>query len=162
MRAAGGTAFLDGLSESTKLLEGVEGRRTVILITDGYDENSTTTIDQVLASAQAAHVTVYVVGIGGVAGISLKGEVMLRRIADETGGRVFFPPRELGPHQHRRRRERRRPQPVSHHLHAGESEQGRQVAAGRRRRARRLSGPHARRLLSRLDPRPFARRWNSG
>ena len=94
MRAAGGTAFLDGLSESTKLLEGVEGRRTVILITDGYDENSQTPIDQVLASAQAAHVTVYVVGIGGVAGISLKGEVMLRRIAEETGGRVFFPPRD--------------------------------------------------------------------
>ena len=41
MRAAGGTAFLDGLWESTKLLEGVEGRRTIVLITDGYDENST-------------------------------------------------------------------------------------------------------------------------
>ncbi|MEP7306060.1 MAG: VWA domain-containing protein [Acidobacteriota bacterium] len=94
MRAAGGTAFLDGLWESTKLLEGVEGRRTIVLITDGYDENSTKPIEQVLSSAQAAHVTVYVVGIGGVAGISLRGESMLRRIAEETGGRVFFPPRE--------------------------------------------------------------------
>jgi VWFA-related protein len=94
MRAAGGTAFLDGLAESTRLLEGVAVRRTVILITDGYDENSTTPIDQVLSDAQAAHVTVYVVGIGGVAGISLKGEAILRRIAEETGGRAFFPPRE--------------------------------------------------------------------
>ena len=94
MRATGGTAFLDGLRESTGLLEGAEGRRAVILITDGYDENSTTTIEQVLTIAQAARVTVYVVGIGGVAGISLGGETILRRIADETGGRVFFPPRE--------------------------------------------------------------------
>jgi VWFA-related protein len=94
MRSGGGTAFLDGLRESTALLRGLEGRRAVILVTDGYDENSTTTVDEVVASAEAAQVTVYVVGVGGVAGISLKGENMLRRIADETGGRVFFPPRE--------------------------------------------------------------------
>jgi len=94
MQAAGGTAFLDGLRESTKLLEGFDGRRAVILITDGYDENSTMPIDQVISAAQTAQSTVYVVGIGGVAGISLKGERMLRRIADETGGRIFFPPRE--------------------------------------------------------------------
>ena len=37
---------------------------------------------------------VYVVGIGGVAGISLKGERLLRQLALETGGRFFFPSRE--------------------------------------------------------------------
>jgi Ca-activated chloride channel family protein len=94
MRAAGGTAILDALAESTTLLAGLDGRRTVILITDGYDENSSTPIAEVVTAAQAAHVTVYVVGIGGVAGISLRGEAMLRRIADDTGGRIFFPPRE--------------------------------------------------------------------
>ena len=94
MRSGGGTAFLDGLRESTALLEGLGGRRAIILVTDGYDENSTTTVDQVVESAEGAQVTVYVVGVGGVAGISLKGENMLRRIAEETGGRVFFPPRE--------------------------------------------------------------------
>lgn len=94
MKATGGTAFLDVLRESTSLLTGLEGRRAVILITDGYDENSSTKVEDVIRSAEAAQVTVYVVGIGGVAGISLKGEQMLRRIADETGGRIFFPPRE--------------------------------------------------------------------
>jgi VWFA-related protein len=94
MKAAGGTAFLDGLLESTSLLQGLEGRRAVILITDGYDENSSATADAVIQSAEAAQVTVYVVGVGGVAGISLKGEQMLRKIADQTGGRIFFPPRE--------------------------------------------------------------------
>ena len=36
----------------------------------------------------------FVVGIGGVAGISLKGERLFRELADKTGGRVYFPPRE--------------------------------------------------------------------
>ena len=40
MRAAGGTAILDSLAESARLLQGLDGRRAVILITDGYDEDS--------------------------------------------------------------------------------------------------------------------------
>jgi Mg-chelatase subunit ChlD len=43
MRASGGTALLDGLLEGTRLLAGSNGRRAVVLITDGYDENSTAT-----------------------------------------------------------------------------------------------------------------------
>jgi len=94
MKAGGGTAILDALLDSVMLLDGVEGRRAVVLLTDGYDENSKTGADAVLKAAQAAHVTLYAVGIGGVAGISLRGKTMLRRLAEETGGRVFFPPRE--------------------------------------------------------------------
>jgi VWFA-related protein len=94
MHASGGTAFLDALRESTRLLEGLEGRRAIILITDGYDENSSSQIADVIREAEASNVTIYVVGIGGVAGISLKGEDALRRVANETGGRIFFPPRE--------------------------------------------------------------------
>ena len=46
----------------------------MILLTDGYDENSTTRYRGRLAEPEGAQATVYVVGIGGVAGISLKGE----------------------------------------------------------------------------------------
>ena len=94
MHANGGTAILDSVRESARLLEGVEGRRAIILITDGYDENSQAKAADVLKSVKEADVTVYGVGVGGVAGISLKGEAMLRSLAEETGGRVFFPPRE--------------------------------------------------------------------
>ena len=65
-----------------------------MLITDGYDENSQAKIQDALAAAHAAHAAVYVIGIGGVGGISLKGERALRKIASDTGGRVFFPFRE--------------------------------------------------------------------
>ena len=40
-----------------------------------------------------AGVTVYTVGIGGVAGISMKGHDELKAIAADTGGRAFFPAR---------------------------------------------------------------------
>ena len=36
----------------------------------------------------------YVIGVGGVAGISLHGQQMLRRLADDSGGRAFFPSRD--------------------------------------------------------------------
>jgi Ca-activated chloride channel family protein len=63
----------------------------VVLVTDGYDEDSRQTFETTLTSLKASQVTVYVVGIGGVAGVSLKGEQLLRQIAAETGGRVYFP-----------------------------------------------------------------------
>ena len=65
----------------------------MILISDGYDQHSRGTFEQALAAVKGAGITIYVVGIGGVAGISLKGERELKRLATETGGRVFFPPR---------------------------------------------------------------------
>ena len=90
----GGTAISDGLIEASRLMEGAEGRHVIVLITDGYDENSRTKMEDALAAAQSAHASVYVIGIGGVAGISIKGDRALRQIARDTGGRVFFPWRE--------------------------------------------------------------------
>ena len=94
MRASGGTALLDSLVESTRLMASASGRRAIVLITDGYDENSTATQDEVLRAVQESGVTVYALAIGGVAGISLKGETSLRAISEQSGGRVFFPARE--------------------------------------------------------------------
>jgi Ca-activated chloride channel family protein len=89
----GGTAILDALIELSERLPRAEDRRSVILISDGYDEHSHASFEQALAAVKSAGITIYVVGIGGVAGISLKGERELKRLANETGGRVFFPPR---------------------------------------------------------------------
>ena len=91
----GGTAILNALSDTAKLISGVGGRHAIILLTDGYDEHSTERFDDALADVQRSGAAVYVVGIGGVAGISLKGEKFLRQIATDTGGRAFFPSREI-------------------------------------------------------------------
>jgi Ca-activated chloride channel family protein len=89
----GGTAILDSLIELSARLPPAEDRRSVILISDGYDEHSKATFEEALAAVKSSGLTIYVVGIGGVAGISLKGERELKRLAHETGGQVFFPPR---------------------------------------------------------------------
>ena len=94
IRSKGGTAILDSLVQLAQGLPESTGRRAIILITDGYDENSVTTIDETLEVLKAARATVYAVAIGGVAGISLKGERVLRRLATETGGRIFLPANE--------------------------------------------------------------------
>jgi Ca-activated chloride channel homolog len=92
--AAGGTSILDCLVEIVQKLPSDQNRSTVVLMTDGYDENSVTSPEDALAAVKASRATVYVVGIGGIAGISFKGERLLKRIAAETGGQAFFPPRE--------------------------------------------------------------------
>ncbi len=95
IRPAGGTSILDSLVEVTKRLPGRDtGRRVVILVTDGYDENSQTSAADTLTAVKASGVTTYTIGIGGVAGISLQGERLMKRLAAETGGQAFFPPRE--------------------------------------------------------------------
>jgi VWFA-related protein len=94
MKAGGGTAFIDAIADGVKLLENVDGRRAIVLITDGYDENSVLEMKDVIAAAESAHVTVYTVAVGGVAGVSSQGERTLRTFANRTGGRAFFPYRD--------------------------------------------------------------------
>ena len=94
MHAEGGTALLDAVVEAVRLLDGAAGSRALVLITDGFDENSTTPVADAVKQANVANVTIYAVGIGGVAGVSMNGESTLRQLANGTGGRVFFPWRD--------------------------------------------------------------------
>ena len=94
IRAKGGTAILDSLASLPEYFANAQGRQVVILVTDGYDEKSKTSAETALRQLQKIQATVYVVGIGGVAGISLRGESLLRTIAKQMGGRAFFPTRE--------------------------------------------------------------------
>jgi len=94
IHANGGTAILDVLTDLPKLLEHATGRQAVVLVTDGYDEHSHKTLEDALRAVKSAQATLFVVGIGGVAGISIKGERLLRNIAEQTGGRAFFPSRD--------------------------------------------------------------------
>jgi len=91
VQTAGGTAILDAVTQLAQRMNGAEGRRTMILVTDGYDENSAGTIEDALKALHKSDITLYVVGIGGVAGVSIKGQEVLKRLAAETGGRTFFP-----------------------------------------------------------------------
>jgi Ca-activated chloride channel homolog len=95
IRSRGGTAIRDSLVETAGMIAGVDGRHAIVLITDGYDEHSRTPLEETIAAVQKTGASVYVVGIGGVAGISIKGERLLRQLAAVTGGKAFFPAREI-------------------------------------------------------------------
>ena len=91
IRHGGGTAILDALGEASAVLAGSGRRRAIVLITDGYDEHSKSAFDAAVDTLRRSEITLYVVGLGGVAGISLRGEKLLAELADETGGRAWFP-----------------------------------------------------------------------
>ena len=125
-----------------------EGRRAIVLITDGYDERSTAQYEDALTAVRAAGATVYVVGIGGVAGISIKGERLLRHLAVESGGRFFFPSTRRAARRSARHADRRRPEPLPDHVHAEEPEDRRDVAGHQRAHGGRDEHhPRASRLL---------------
>ena len=93
--STGGTAILDSVMAITKQLRAIDSRHIVVLITDGYDEHSEGGFDLAMEHIRASKATVYVIGIGGVAGVSLTGEALLKRLATETGGKAFFPARDF-------------------------------------------------------------------
>jgi len=95
--AAGGTAIFDSLKQVSDRIAPEPGRHAIILITDGFDENSQDTFDDAVEAVKRARATVYAVAVGGIAGLSSKGEQQMKQLAAQTGGRVFIPrPEELG------------------------------------------------------------------
>jgi Ca-activated chloride channel family protein len=91
IKPAGGTAILDALQEAAAGLGKETRRRAIVLLTDGYDEHSETAFDATVAALRKSGATVYVVGVGGIAGISLRGQDLLSKLAALTGGRAWFP-----------------------------------------------------------------------
>ena len=89
--SGGGTAILESLAAVAARFGDGKHRRAVVLVTDGYDELSTISVDEVVGELKDAKIIVYSIAVGGVSGVSVKGEKMLRFIAEQTGGRAFFP-----------------------------------------------------------------------
>lgn len=94
IQPGGGTAILDSLPAAAKLVSAMDGRHVIILVTDGYDEHSVSKFEEAIAGVQSTGSSVYVIGIAGTAGISIKGQRLLKEIAAATGGRAFFPARD--------------------------------------------------------------------
>ncbi|MGQ0732341.1 MAG: VWA domain-containing protein [Acidobacteriota bacterium] len=94
LQAGGGTAIADAVLAASERLGPVEGRQIIVLLTDGYDEHSESRFDQARDAVRRLHGTLYTVGIGGAAGISIRGRDSLKTLALGTGGQAFFPFRD--------------------------------------------------------------------
>ena len=95
LRPGGGTAMYDALyfacrDKLLKAQRDVPVRRAVILLSDGDDNQSHVTREESIEMAQRAEVIVYTISTN-LTGSRQKGDKVLERIADATGGRAFFP-----------------------------------------------------------------------
>jgi len=88
MQSGGGTNFVSGLMRASFLLEGQEGTKNVILITDGIEYSTKTATISTISYLKQLGITTYTVGIG-----QYTDEEHLKRIA-ELGGGLFFRPDE--------------------------------------------------------------------
>jgi len=93
-QAKGGTALYDSVIKACTMLKREKGRASVILLTDGKDEDKTgnkpgsrQTFEEAVDVIKETGVTVYSLGLGNNIAKDL-----LTDIANESGGRAYFPP----------------------------------------------------------------------
>jgi VWFA-related protein len=91
--AHGGTALYDGLTDALMRLKRADGRKVVVLLSDGRDENnpgtgpgSARTQNDVFAALRESDTTIYPIGLG-----PRVDRELLERLAAESGGVAFFP-----------------------------------------------------------------------
>ena len=88
------TRLWDGLAFGMDALKGVDGRKVVLLFTDGDDTASKVRYGEIQARARDEEVMVYGIGLetnffNGQRQVRSKPDRNLRRIAEETGGGSF-------------------------------------------------------------------------
>ena len=89
-----GTRLYDAVAEGLNTLRGVEGRKVVLVFTDGDDTSSRVGRGTVMDRARAEEVMIYAIGLqseyfDGQRMVRSKPDSGLRRLADETGGGYF-------------------------------------------------------------------------
>lgn len=103
-QAGGSTSLYNALYISLKELGKIRARtdddvrrRAVVVLSDGEDTSSLVTYEEVLDLAKRSATTIYTIGLQSRETAASKGfkeaEFVLRQLAQETGGRVFFPQR---------------------------------------------------------------------
>ncbi len=95
LRPGGGTALFDALfyacrDKLQKYKDNSPSRRAIILLSDGDDNQSRVTREEAIEMAQRAEVIIYAISTN-LAPNADRGDKVLERIADATGGRAFFP-----------------------------------------------------------------------
>lgn len=93
----GQTALHDAVAAAPKLVdESTQGRKAILLITDGVDNASRLTAEQAVITARQVEVPIYTVGFTTIApelrekGTMNEQERILRRFSSETGGAMFL------------------------------------------------------------------------
>lgn len=84
-KPAGGTALYDAIITGLYRFRNVQGRKALIIITDGEDTTSRMAYEEMLTYARASRVPLYFIGVG----FSI-GDGKMKSLAEETGGVAYF------------------------------------------------------------------------
>jgi VWFA-related protein len=97
LRPGGGTALFDAVYTACrdKLLDESRGqepvRKAMVLISDGDDNQSRVYQDEAIKECQRAETIIYAISTNWTPSRG-KGDQVLKQMAEDTGGQVFFPP----------------------------------------------------------------------
>jgi Ca-activated chloride channel family protein len=87
-KPAGGTSLYDAIVTGLYRFRGLQGRKALIVITDGEDTTSRLSWDDMMGYARASRVPLYFIGVGfGFGGL---GGSSIKTLAAETGGVAYF------------------------------------------------------------------------
>jgi Ca-activated chloride channel homolog len=86
---AGSTALYDAIVTGLYRFRNVQGRKALLVITDGDDTSSRLSYDDMLGYARASRVPLYFIGIGFAFG-ELGGPGRMKALAEETGGVAYI------------------------------------------------------------------------
>ena len=87
--ASGGTSLYDAIVTGLYRFRTLQGRKALIILTDGEDTTSRTSYDEMLTYARSARVPLYFIGVGmGI--FEINGTSKMKALAAETGGSAYF------------------------------------------------------------------------
>jgi Ca-activated chloride channel family protein len=89
------TRLYDAIDQSLDRLTGIEGRRVIVVLTDGEDTASKTGQGDVLSRAVADEVMIYGIGLesyyfNGMRQVRTNPDRVVRKLAEETGGGYYL------------------------------------------------------------------------
>ncbi|MFT3892666.1 MAG: VWA domain-containing protein [Anaerolineales bacterium] len=92
VKTGGDTAMYNALVEAERNLESVTGRKAIIVMTDGLDNSSQSTADDVITGIGQSGLTISAIGFGDTKASGQQGldEAGLKSLAEKTGGLYSF------------------------------------------------------------------------
>jgi VWFA-related protein len=92
LKSGSDTAMYNALVEAEKTLAGISGRKAIIVLTDGLDNKSKNSADDVIAGIGQSGLTISAIGFGdaGITGQTGLDEAGLKSLSEKTGGLYSF------------------------------------------------------------------------
>ena len=91
--AIGGTAMRDAIQEAERYMRehATRDRQALVIVTDGFDNESTATLDAVTRAAQQRDIVIYAIGLFAHADKAKPAHVALEHLTERSGGIAYYP-----------------------------------------------------------------------